>query len=131
MRVYRVSRVLAAQPTGEAFERPEGFDLAAFWEGWRAQFEESLRRYPAKVRVAPECLPHLPQALGPHASTAPGGGGAPDAEGWVALPLVFESLEIARSSLLALGPIVEVLEPPELRDAVREAAAGVRALYAP
>lgn len=63
-RVYRVARLLAARITGESFERPAGFDLAAFWAGWRAEREGQRTRYPVTVRVAPGILPWLPQLFG-------------------------------------------------------------------
>lgn len=32
--VFRVGRVTSARPLAGAVDRPDGFDLAAFWERW-------------------------------------------------------------------------------------------------
>src|SRR5262245_42493554 len=42
VRSYRVSRILDAQVTAEPCIRPEGFDLAAYWEQSAASFKEHL-----------------------------------------------------------------------------------------
>src|SRR4051794_37710946 len=41
MRVYRVSRVASVRPLEETCERPEGFELSAYWHEWSRAFEES------------------------------------------------------------------------------------------
>lgn len=43
--------------------------------------------------------------------------------------LVFETMETARTALLGLGPMAEVVEPRELRASVIEWAAGLLACY--
>jgi predicted DNA-binding transcriptional regulator YafY len=55
--------------------------------------------------------------------------GPADASGWRQVSLPIESLEVATGTLLALGVEVEVLEPPELRQAVKDTAAAVAASY--
>jgi predicted DNA-binding transcriptional regulator YafY len=47
----------------------------------------------------------------------------------VTLTLPVESLDVAYGQLLSLGPEVEVLGPPELRDRFARAAAALRDLY--
>ena len=54
IRTYRVSRVVATEPTGERFERPEGFDLAAYWAESAAAFERDAPRIEVVVRVHPD-----------------------------------------------------------------------------
>jgi predicted DNA-binding transcriptional regulator YafY len=39
IRVFRVARIASARPLAEPFERPAGFELAAFWRRWSAEFE--------------------------------------------------------------------------------------------
>jgi predicted DNA-binding transcriptional regulator YafY len=48
--------------------------------------------------------------------------GEPDADGWARTTLPIESTRHALHALMQLGPDVEVLEPPELRDLVATAA---------
>lgn len=102
MRVYRVSRVASARPLDEAFERPPGFDLEAFWEEWSRAFEEARPKVDVRVR-----------------------------DGKGERTLVFESLGEAYSELLRFGAELEVLEPPELRARVGEASRAMAALYVP
>ncbi|MFI6839587.1 WCX domain-containing protein [Nonomuraea africana] len=45
--------------------------------------------------------------------------------------LAVESLEIAYTQLLAFGPEAEVLDPPELRALLAEAATRMASLYHP
>lgn len=117
-RMFRVSRVMTAEPLEANFKRPEDFDLAAYWTESCARFEASWARYPVRLRVTPELLPFLPMILGDSVRPALEHAEPPDAAGWVAVALMFESLEIARSRVLALGTQVEVLAPVELRESV-------------
>ena len=126
VRSYRVSRVERAEPTGEACVRPEGFDLAAFWEQSAAQFRASLPRYRAVVRVRREVVPRLPLG-GRFARVVETG--EPDAEGRVRVVLRFDVEEMACEYALGFGTQLEVLEPASLREKVIEAAKGVVAFY--
>lgn len=128
MRVYRVSRILSAEILEDTFERPEGFDLNAYWRTWVTTFENSRPKYRTVIRVAPRLAAHLPILWGEHMRSLLDA--APtDTAGWHTLPLTFETAEAARSNLLGFGPEVEVLEPPELRQAVLNAASAVIAFY--
>jgi predicted DNA-binding transcriptional regulator YafY len=143
LRVYRVASLLDARITGESFERPAGFDLAALWAGWRAERESRRARYAVTVRVSPEIAPWLPQLLGTpvqaQIDAAPRDKAARDEPardeaardpaGWITLTLSFDSLETARSRLLGLGAAVEVLAPLPLRLSLADYAAQVVALY--
>jgi predicted DNA-binding transcriptional regulator YafY len=53
----------------------------------------------------------------------------PDAQGWVALELPFESFVAARSRLLGLGRAVEVLEPETLRKSLVDFAGQIVDFY--
>lgn len=128
-RVFRVSRVMAAEPLEETFARPEDFDLAAYWTESCARFEASWARYPVTLRVAPELLPFLPMILGDSVRPALEQAGPPDGAGWVAVSLMFESPEVARTRVLGLGTQAEVLAPAELRESVMAWAADVARFY--
>ncbi len=128
--VYRVSRIQAAELTEERFERPDGFDLAAYWTEWSAEFEASRPCYPATLRVAPEEVRYLPHFFGEGIHAVIEQAGPPDAEGWLTLSLTFETLPIACARVLGMGTMVEVLEPQELRDSVIDMAAKIVAFYA-
>lgn len=55
----------------------------------------------------------------------------PDDRGWVEASFRIWSMTAAHSDLLALGPEVEVLEPPRLRDLVATTARATAAVYEP
>ena len=115
MRVYRVSRVVSSSALEQAFERPPGFDLAAFWEEWSRAFEEQRPRVEVTVRVSDGARRFLP------------GERRLEADGRVVVP--FESLGEAYRELLRFGADLEVLEPPELRARVAETVREAAALY--
>ena len=102
MRVYRVSRVASVRALEETCERPDGFDLSAYWHEWSRAFEESRPRVEVTVR-------------GPKGVRA----------------MTFESLSEAQRELLRFGTDLEVLEPVELRTRIAETAREVAALYVP
>lgn len=81
------------------------------------------------VRVAPGFLPYLPMLLGDGVSAAIEAAPPPDAAGWIRLDLGFESLEWARSRLLAFGGGLEVLTPKALRQSIADYAAQVTQRY--
>ncbi|MDA3624439.1 WYL domain-containing protein [Saccharopolyspora sp. WRP15-2] len=127
---YRVDRFRSVEVSGEGFARAEDFDLAAFWEEKSEEFARSLLRETIDIRVSPSGLRKLSAAtdrLG--AREAEATAGEPDAEGWVTTRLPVESLDIAYDQLLALGPELEVLAPPELRHRFAQAARRLTALY--
>jgi predicted DNA-binding transcriptional regulator YafY len=115
MRVYRVSRFASVRVRDEGFQRPEEFELAAFWEEWSRTFEQSLPRVEVKVRASELARRFLP-------ADQQGDGGV--------YVVGFQSLEVAYRELLKFGPDAEVLDPPQLRRRLAAAAREVAALYA-
>ena len=67
----------------------------------------------------------MPQIYGERLANA----GPPDAEGWLSIELIYETMDGARSELLGLGPDVEVIEPAELRASLIAQAERVLAFY--
>ncbi len=129
MRTYRVSRIREVRLTDEHFTRPDDFDLGAYWRAWCSAFEASLWHYPAVLRFSPEIVPVLPQTFGEgifrQIESA-----IPDEDGWITLPITFDTYESARGMVLGFGSLVEVVEPDELRAGVIEVAARIVAAYA-
>ncbi len=117
MRVYRVSRVASVRALADGFERPRGFELAAFWEEWSRTFEQNRPRVEVTVRASEE----VQRWLGRDRRLEPDG----------RVVVAFESLGEAHRELLRFGPDIEVLEPPELRARVAETAGAVVAMYGP
>jgi len=129
VRVHPISRVLDARFADERFERPPGFDLAAFWKTWCAEHEENRPHYPVTARVAPTLIHYLPQYFGERIHREIAQAEPPDAEGWITLTLPFETIWDARERILGLGRAVEVLEPEALRKSVIDFAAQIVAFY--
>jgi predicted DNA-binding transcriptional regulator YafY len=115
MRVYRVSRFVSVRVRDEPFERPDDFDLHAYWEEWSRTFEASRPRVEVKLRASELAIRHLPRDL-------QGGDGV--------FTVGFENLEEAFRELLKFGPDAEVLEPAELRTRIAETAGEVAQMYA-
>ncbi|PSL53092.1 putative DNA-binding transcriptional regulator YafY [Saccharothrix carnea] len=127
LRTYRVSRVLELTALDESFDRPEGFDLAEYWAGWSARFEERMYPMRVTVRMTPNGLRSAQVLLGLAAARE-----LKDVEPqgvWTTVRVPVESLDHAVVDLLRLGPEVEVLEPPELRDRVIARIAAMAAVY--
>lgn len=116
-RTYRLSRIAAARTTEARATRPDGFRLADWWARSNDEFDRSLLRDTIRVRVDRVGARGLVHAVG-RASAEPALASASDAddEGWRALDLRVENLEVAAAQLIGLGGHVEVVEPPELRD---------------
>jgi predicted DNA-binding transcriptional regulator YafY len=128
-RVERVSALLEVHQTGEAFDRPAGFDLESFWREWCAEHQAELVRYRVTVRVRPGSMAELRWRLGSRVRAGSQPGAGANVDGGECLDLTFESLEEAREKLLGLGRGVEVIHPFALRRSVRDYAAQVLAVY--
>jgi predicted DNA-binding transcriptional regulator YafY len=132
VRTYRVDRITSAEPTGERFERPAGFDLADWWAGAAGRFESQMLRATVRLRVGPRGLKVLPHAADHDAALrAITHAGPPDADGWRELELDVEGIDVAAGQLTALGGEVEALDPPELRIALAAAGAALASRNAP
>jgi predicted DNA-binding transcriptional regulator YafY len=120
IRTYRVATILDLTVLDETFDRPEGFDLAASWAEWAAEFERRLWRDEATVRLSPAGLDRIPylmtRAMARNVRDAVGD---PDPDGWTTVTLPIESIRHAHPEFLRLGADVQVLSPPELRDMMR------------
>jgi predicted DNA-binding transcriptional regulator YafY len=115
VRVFRVARIASARPLAEPFERPAGFDLAAFWRQWSAEFEASRPRLPVTLRASPRALAILGEVFGQAAGPALAAALPPDEHGWRVLMLSFEHERAAVHRLAGFGDQVEVLAPPSVR----------------
>ncbi|WP_405887664.1 YafY family protein [Streptomyces longwoodensis] len=122
-RTYRVDQILELTATDEEFTRPDAFDLAAYWAGYRRDFHDRLYRARARVRLAPGV-----RLTGP-AEAAVRAHGRTDADGWTVADVPIESVDHAHGEFLRLGADVEVLDPPELRERIARTAAELARRY--
>ncbi len=129
IRTYRVSRVSAVTVEEERGERPEAFDLAAYWAESSAAYERDTPRLTATVRVRRDRTGALASAVGHRIVDAAEHLDVPDPDDWLHLRIRLEWPDEAAASLLAAGSHVEVLEPAELRDRVVALAARILERY--
>jgi predicted DNA-binding transcriptional regulator YafY len=127
--VRRVSNLINVSLSDQSFERPENFNLAAFWEEWASQTERFLSDFKVRVRVSPDFIPELPRFFGGKIQTRISQAEPPDDEGWIELELSFESFPAARNRLLGFGRGIEVLEPLALRVSIQDYAEQIITLY--
>jgi predicted DNA-binding transcriptional regulator YafY len=123
LRTYRVSRMRAATPLGQTFERPANFKLSAYWETSTAAFQENQRPFDAIVAFDARAARSIrgwcvtSPCDHPSAHTLPGE--------WEILQIRFEAEDHARFLILGFGPRARVLEPPSLRTLVHAEAAAI------
>ncbi|MDB5073966.1 MAG: Helix-turn-helix type 11 domain protein [Chloroflexi bacterium] len=126
IRSYRASRVQDATVTDQPCVRPPDFDLSAYWDASAARLTEGLPRYPVIVSADPAILPRMRFS---ERYVRIERIEAPDGEGWATVSLACQGRTEACGYVLSFGPQIEVLEPPELREQVLEAAQGILSFY--
>lgn len=129
VRSYRVSRILAAEVLEEVFDRPAGFDLAAYWAESSRRLESSRFHGEAELLLSERGVQLLPMQFGAVGAEAVAAAGPPDDRGRRRVVLPVESLPVAVHDMLRLGTDAEVLGPPELRSAVARAVAELARRY--
>ncbi|WP_310829346.1 helix-turn-helix transcriptional regulator [Paenibacillus pedocola] len=114
MRTYRVSRITDAQITRDMFTRPQGFELARYWEESTASFKSGLPRYPATLLILETALASLQQERYVSVTSIEPSFKA----GWLTVLADFQTLESACKIILSLGQHALVTGPQELIDSV-------------
>ena len=130
IRTYRVSRVVGVEPLDGTFERPPGFDLPAYWTETTAAYERDIARIDVTVRVRPDRVGQLRDAVGNGVVDAADYLAEPDPEGWLRLRLRLDWPDEAASRLLGAGRWVEVLEPADVRARLVSTARAIVERYA-
>lgn len=118
----KVANIQALTVADDTFERPDGFELAAWWSASLQRFERELRPGTALLRVTTEGRRRLAEK-GSYAAQAVAVAvpeKPPGAERWARVTLPIESLEQAARLVLSLAPEAEALAPPELRQQVAD-----------
>jgi predicted DNA-binding transcriptional regulator YafY len=129
-RTYRVSRIQDLDILDDRFERPEDFDLAAYWDASVAAYQESLPSFLAVLRVRGMDAERLGGVIGlPAARAALEAAGEPDADGWRNVEIRLEDVWRAQPAILSLGSDAEVLEPLELRERLAATARCLAQVY--
>ena len=115
VRVFRAGRVSAARVLAQPAERPAGFELAAFWARWSAEFEASRPRLEVRLAASPGALAAFGEVFGAAAAPALEAAEPPGQDGWRVLALSFEHERAAVHQLAGFGDQVEILNPPSVR----------------
>jgi predicted DNA-binding transcriptional regulator YafY len=126
---YRLSSIRSVIATDAAFERDPGFNLAAYWRTAAEEFIARLQRGTARLRVRAErvgALKHISAAVAQQIELLPGDPARPD---WREVRIPIETTGHTAGELLKFGADVEVIEPADLRGAMRDAATAMTALY--
>lgn len=128
LRTYRVSRVQDLSVLEERFDRPEGFELARFWNESVAEYESNIPTIEVVVAVSAVAQDQLGDPM------RVGGGTLLDQaamdDGRTRCRVSFDTFEDAYEDLVRLGAEVEVLEPEDLRARLAATAGAMLALYA-
>ncbi|MEV6979908.1 WYL domain-containing protein [Sphaerisporangium sp. NPDC051017] len=130
VRTYRVHHVLGLEVLDETFDRPCGFDLAAYWRSFLTEFRSRLYQGTATIRLSPAGRRRLREVMSSAVMDAVDQSATdPDEAGWVTAVVPIESLEHAETEFMKLGAQVEVLTPIELRARLEATARELAGIY--
>ncbi len=113
-RTFRVSRLQNVTLLDSHFQRQPDFDLSTYWQSHLTEFVETISEYNFTLRIHPSRA-NFVKWLAPGRSTFEP---TEDAGDWLIAHLHLETLEMAKMLVFGLGRQAEVLEPPELKEAV-------------
>jgi predicted DNA-binding transcriptional regulator YafY len=116
IRTYRASRVTEASLLEEPVDRPEDFDLAAFWIESSAAYERDAPTVVVDVRVREDQAWRLNQVFGRGTVAAAEAVEEADHPGTLRLRLRLGYPDEVPGLLLAVGHNLEVIGPMEVRD---------------
>ena len=130
LRNFRASRFESAILSDDSFVRDPDLDLPAYWKESCERYEQiSMNRappYPTLLRVHPKAFWYFPGYMNGRYEKI----GTPDAEGWIMVRAVFDSIDHARTQVLGFGTHAEAIEPPELAQTVIETAEAIVQFHA-
>jgi predicted DNA-binding transcriptional regulator YafY len=124
LRTFRVDRMSAVEPTGQAVVRPEGFDLA---EAWRLIADEVDRRRTPVVAhglMRSDVVWILRSIFANRVRIGP-----PGPDGRVEVELRGHNHRSLAAETAGLGAWLEILDPPEVRDHLAAVGAELAGLY--
>jgi predicted DNA-binding transcriptional regulator YafY len=127
--VFRVGRITSARLLAAAVVRPDGFDLAAFWERWSAAFVTSRSQVEVRVRATAAALAIFPYVFGDAGRHAVAAAGPPDRDGLREVVLTFEEERVAAHRLAGFGGEVAVTSPETVQKELIAAARELLARY--
>ena len=129
MRTYRVSRVRDAELLEDRVDRPDDFDLAAYWSESSAAYERQTPMIDVVVRIPEDKLWQLMTVFGRGTVNRAERLEAGDPAGILRLRMTLSWPDEVPGLLMAVGPNLEVLEQTEVRDKVIDRAGRLVARY--
>lgn len=111
LRTFRVDRITAVEPNGQAVNRPEGFDLQEAWRLITVEVESKRTPVTATALAGVDTVPLLRWILGTRVRIGPAG-----RDGRIEVELRGHSVRSLGGEIAGFGSAVEILDPPELRD---------------
>jgi predicted DNA-binding transcriptional regulator YafY len=127
-RVYPLSLISETTVLNEHFQRPESFDLSAFWSRWKRVMAESRPAFPAVMEIVPSLANDLGERVFEDVPALIRKSDR-DGEGRIRVAVTFASLSAARSFALANGSAVKIVEPKGLLLSVLDSAEQTLSLY--
>jgi len=132
IRVYPLRFIAGVEVTDRAFQRPNSFDLPAFWAKWKDGMNRSRPKFVVTVAVSPEIVRMIDSEVEEDVLKMVGRSPVrvPEREdGKLIMDVTFGSLISARSFALIHGNAVEVLNPIELRKSIADFASQTSMIY--
>ncbi|RHX88679.1 helix-turn-helix transcriptional regulator [Leptospira stimsonii] len=122
-RTFRISRILEAQ-LGETFERPKKFDLEKHWQESTQEFFSKLPSYSVSLKIKNNELEHFRKFAYSYILEY-----SKIDDTWVRASVNFETKEWAQHNILGFANRVIVIEPKELREAIKASASAILESY--
>jgi predicted DNA-binding transcriptional regulator YafY len=114
LHTYRVARFHHITLLDTHFQRRQDFDLTTYWQTHLQEFKEAVAEYRFTLRLHPDRLSFIRRLVPGRYHVAE----TPDTEGWLTIRFDLESMDLARMLVFGLGRQAEIVEPPELKEAV-------------
>ncbi|MFZ6656989.1 helix-turn-helix transcriptional regulator [Undibacterium sp. TJN19] len=128
-RTYKISRIHALSSLDQHFTRPADFDLAAYWDASTLRLQHDLHENIATIRLSPTGIRMREIFLSAYIFSEMKLSPEPDEDGWYLATIPVGKSWHACIDLLRFGEDVEVLEPPELREKMREMITKMSRIY--
>ena len=114
-RIYRISRILAADVVDQGFERAADFDLSRYWQDYLDDYDARRTKGRAVLRLSHDDMHRLPHLAEPAVVSEVQKTAATEPDGWTRVTVPVESHDQAVRELLRLGADVQVLAAAEFR----------------
>jgi predicted DNA-binding transcriptional regulator YafY len=114
LRTYRVARFHRVRLLDQSFTRRPDFDLPTYWQDHLQEFVESFGEYRCVLRIHSEREAFVKWLTPGRWEVLDEADGA----GWVTLRLMLDSESMAKMLVFGLGAFAQVVDPPELAQAV-------------